>query len=140
MEPTQKQYVPSQPAPTPAPIQSSTPVQSPAPANNIVPPNFTVGNMPKSGNSKKVGPIVAGLVVIIILIVVALYVLASRVNQQATPIDNTTATNNSIPTDTTPLVPATEVEVKAVTGTADDLQSLQADLNASTNGVDAQSI
>ncbi|MFA6554405.1 MAG: hypothetical protein WCS89_02740 [Candidatus Paceibacterota bacterium] len=163
MEPIQKQYVPSQPAPTPtpapvpaptpvqpstpvqpftapAPIRPSTPIQQPTPTNTV-PPIYTAnnGNVVKN-TPKKVGPIVAGLVVIIILIVVALYILASRVNQQSTPVDNTTAINDLISTDTTPVVTETPAEIKPVTGTSDDLQSLQADLDTSIEGVDAQSI
>lgn len=85
---------------------------------------------------KKVGPIIATLVIVIILIIAALYVFASHVNQQAIPTDNSTAqtdnANNTAP------APSSTSTVQAVTNTSTDVQSLQNDLNASTQGVDSQ--
>ncbi len=104
-----------------------------------IPPISPVNNGGSSaiGNGhKKVGPIIATLVIVLILIIAALYVFASRINQQAIPYDNTTADQSSA-TDqsTTPPSPQT---IKPVTGKSDNVTSLQSDLNASTNGVDSQ--
>lgn len=78
---------------------------------------------------KKVGPIVATLVIVLILIMAALYLFASRINQQAIPMDTTTTVDNSAPTQT---------PVPTITSTASDPASLQRDLNASTQGLDSQ--
>ncbi len=88
-----------------------------------VPPNLPV----TANGPKKVGPIVATLVVILILIIAALYFFASRINTPPVPMDNvgtTTATD--------------QTSVKPVTNSANDPASLQSDLNASTNGLDQQ--
>lgn len=69
---------------------------------------------------KKVGPIVATLIIVLILIIVALYLFASKVNPPATPSDT-----------------ATEQTGTAVT-TQTDVQNLQNDLNNATNGLDQQ--
>ncbi len=73
---------------------------------------------------KKVGPIIATLVIVLILIIGALYIFASRMNQQVLPSDTTTETTTT---------------VKTVTNTADDVNSLQNDLNSSSNGLNSQS-
>ena len=82
---------------------------------------------------KKVGPIVATLVIVLVLIIAALYLFASRVNKEAVPMDNSsTAINNSSATiNATPSVPT-------VTNSANDPASLQTDLNASTKNLDSQ--
>jgi len=49
-------------------------------------------NAGMNGNGhKKVGPIIATLVIVLILIISALYLFASRLNEQAVPTDDTTA-------------------------------------------------
>jgi hypothetical protein len=104
---------------------------SPNPSNSA-----NMGSSNTAGNGhKKVGPIVATLVIVIILIAIAIYVFASRINQQAAPIDNGAAMNTSA--DTSAYMTATPT-ITPVTGTADDPASLQSDLKASTQGVDAQ--
>jgi Tfp pilus assembly protein PilN len=75
---------------------------------------------------KRVGPIVVSLVVVLVLVIVVLYIFASRINQSAT--------GDTLPTDQI----VTTTEVKTVTSTADDVQSLSNDLNASVQGLDAQ--
>ena len=115
MEPQQNQSMPVEP----------TPVSPIAPTN---------------GEHKKVGPIISALVILIIIIIIALFVLASNVNKQVVPVDTAMeniANDSAMQTDQNP---APSVSVAPITNTADDLQSLQADLNASINGVDAQSI
>lgn len=86
---------------------------------------------------KKVGPIIAILVIVLVLIIGALYLFASRINQQQTPVDNTVADTNT----NTPTAPAAVVEpqtVQPVVNKADDVNALQADLNSATNGLGNQ--
>jgi hypothetical protein len=70
-------------------------------------------------SEKKVGPIVATLIIVLVLIIVALYLFAARVNQPAIPTDTTDATST------------------VSTGDS-DLDALQNDLNTSTSGLDNQ--
>lgn len=77
---------------------------------------------------KKIGPIIAILVIILVLVIGALYIFASNINKQSAPIDSIGQTNGS------PVVS----EVKPITNQADDIDSLEADLNASTKGLDGQ--
>ena len=121
----------------------------------VVPPSFPSANVPdhnvlNGNNHKKVGPIVVALIVVIIIVIIALFVLASNVNKGVMPVDqsssaanintNATITNpNATPSEQI-TAPAAAPAVQPVTGTSDDLNSLQSDLNASTNGVDAQGI
>ncbi len=98
------------------------PQQSPAPVNS----------MPIE--HKKVGPIIAILVIVLILIIGALYLFASRINQQQqVPVDNTIANNNA----NTPAVVEPQT-VQPVVNKADDVNTLQADLNSATNGLNNQ--
>ncbi len=92
----------------------------------------TINNAPLGANNiasapieskKKVGPIVVILAVVLILIIGALYLFASSSNKNAVPTD-------------ADLVAET---VQPVTSTSDDVQDLDADLNASINGIDQQS-
>ncbi|MDE2233307.1 MAG: hypothetical protein KGJ90_04220 [Patescibacteria group bacterium] len=85
-----------------------------------------------NGNShKKVGPIIATLVIVLVLIIAALYLFASRLNnQQQTP---STANTAGVGISATP-----QQSVQPITNKADDVQSLQADLNKATQGLDSQ--
>lgn len=85
-------------------------------------------SVPASDNGhKKVGPIIATLVIVLVLIMAALYVFATRINKEPVPTDtSTTAAVDQSPS------------VQAVTNTTDDPASLQSDLNASTKGLDQQ--
>lgn len=88
-------------------------------------------NQTNSGEHKKIGPIVAILVIVLVLVVAALYLFASKINKQTVTPPVTSAT----PTQSTA---ATIESVQAVTNTADDVDSLQKDLETSTNGLDNQ--
>jgi len=68
--------------------------------------------------NKKVGPTIAILLIVLVLIIAALYIFAARMNQPAIPTDNS--------------VPA------AAAANTNDVSSLSNDLNASTNGLDNQ--
>lgn len=101
------------------------PQQSPIQTNSM--PVNTPTNTPSE--NKKVGPIIAILVVVLILIIGAIYLFASRVNQQV-PSDTNIADNS--------LTSSQPETVTPVTNKADDINSIEADLNASTNGLDNQ--
>ena len=90
-------------------------------------PNVPQG-VPTSAPKKHVGPIIASLIIVLVLIIAALYVFASRISLQnaANSVDNTATTTDQ--TLTTVIVP--------VTSTSTDPQSLQDDLNNSTQGID----
>ncbi len=119
------------------PIQSQ-PVSN-LPPENIAPINQYNGTASPNGNHKKVGPIVAALVVILLVVIAALYMLSSKVktpdllpsNNNTAPIQSVSSTNNSQPAEET---------VAPISSNADDLQSLQNDLDQSITGVDAQAI
>jgi len=96
-----------QPAPTEAPIDQSGPVTP--------------------SDHKKIGPIVSILVVILVLIIGALYIFASRINNFSSP-DTMPADENAIPTET----------VKPVINTSDEIDSIEADLEGSIQGLDSQ--
>ncbi len=84
---------------------------------------------PAPTNHHKVGPIIATLVILIILVVAALYVFASRMNKN-TPVDATPAvTDTSAPTQDT---------VASADTNSDDPAAMQADLDASTQNVDSK--
>ena len=70
---------------------------------------------------KKSGPMIAGLAIILIIIIGALYMFAARSQAPVIPTEEETNT-----------------EVQPVTSTADDVSSLEADLNVSVDGLDAQ--
>jgi len=105
---------------------------------NSIPTNPLNSQMPPKDH-KKVGPIVATLVVILIIIIGILYFIASKVNQQVIPTDNSAiATDNSnAPINAAPSAAPT---VTPITNKADDLNSLNADIKASANGVDSQNL
>ena len=77
---------------------------------------------------KKVGPIIAILIIVLVLIVGALYLFASRINQEQAPVDSSVAAGDT----------AAPQTVTPVTNSADDVSSLESDLNASSKGLDAQ--
>lgn len=82
-------------------------------------------SMPKTGGEKKVGPIVAALIIVLVLIIAALYVFASKINQPAIPLGNGE--------------PSAAVDaVKPVSGNSTDVKSLEADLDVSTSGLSDQ--
>ncbi|GEM_PF-497665 len=138
MEPFQNQ---TQPIINNIPAQpTNLPTQQPV--ANI--PTGSANNLGSGNSHKKVGPIVATLVVILVIIIAAIYIFASKVNKQPLPNDNQTVgtVQNSQPIapQTNQPVSASTDSVAPINNSADDLQSLQNDLNNSTVGVDAQNI
>jgi len=77
-------------------------------------------NASSQNAEKKVGPIVATLIIVLVLIIAALYLFASKINQSAIPTDGSDATTT------------------AATGASQDIQSLQNDVNGATSGLDKQ--
>lgn len=72
---------------------------------------------------KKVGPIIAVAAVILVLIIAALYIFASRMNSSADD----------------QIAPQTQQQsVQPVTSTSDDISDIEADLDMSIDGLDAQ--
>ena len=115
------------------------PVSTPSTPNPL--PNTPAEvNVLNTNNHKKIGPIVASLIVILLLVIGALYVLASRVNKQVPSIDNTSGTVLETANTDLSSSQTAPIEIQPITGTSDDMNSLQADLNASLKGIDAQSI
>ncbi|MFA6295283.1 MAG: hypothetical protein WC666_02565 [Candidatus Paceibacterota bacterium] len=114
----------SQPSPVnSAPAYNNQPSPVTSPATNISKP-------------KKVGPIIVALIVVLILVIVALYTFASSINKETVPVYDTSAIN--VPANENQAAVVTPEVVTPVTNTADDLQSLQNDLDASIKGVDSQ--
>jgi len=70
---------------------------------------------------KKSGPMIAGLVVILIIIIGTLYMFAARSQAPVIPTEETANT-----------------EVQPVTNTSDDVSSLETDLDTSVSGLDSQ--
>jgi uncharacterized membrane protein YjfL (UPF0719 family) len=84
-------------------------------------------------NHKKIGPIITTFVTIIVIIALALYLFASKSNnQQLIPNDNSSvATEQSS-------AGKSSGSIQTITNTSDDVQSIQNDLNNSTIGIDSQ--
>lgn len=83
---------------------------------------------PVSGEHKKVGPIVAISVIVLVLIAAAIYLFASQMNKEgASTSDTTLSQENDL-----------SASVTAVTSKSDDVNDLEADLNTSINGIDNQ--
>jgi flagellar basal body-associated protein FliL len=80
---------------------------------------------------KKVGPIIAILIIVLILVIGALYLFASSINREQAPVDNSMANTNGAPAES--VEPQT---VAPVTNTSDEIEAIESDLNSSTNGLD----
>ena len=78
----------------------------------------------EQNQTKKIGPIIFTLVIILIVIFAVLYIFASRTSVETIPTD---ATMINVQESTT--------SVKTISNTSDDPASLQADLEASTKGL-----
>lgn len=78
-------------------------------------------NPAQQPSEKKVGPIVATLIIVLVLIIAALYVFASKVNQPAIPTDASVGETSNVQPNS-----------------PQDIQSLQDELNQSTDGLDNQ--
>jgi len=91
--------------------------------------NQTAPVAPTNGE-KKVGPIIATLIIVLVLIIAALYIFASKISQPSMPDDAATTADTSGASGATSVSP--------VTGTSTDVDNLQKDLNSATQGLDNQ--
>lgn len=99
-------------------------------SSNEMPDNGMIGNVSES-TSRKSGLMVAIIVIVLVLVVAALYLFASNMGSGA-PTQETVMTAS----DYEGL--SSGQSVQPVTNMADDVQSLQNDLNAATQGLDGQ--
>ena len=83
-------------------------------------PNNTNNPITSTESKKKVGPIVVVLAVVLVLIIGALYLFASNINKSPSMDDQAGVVET----------------VKPVTNTADDVNSINADLNSATQGLE----
>jgi hypothetical protein len=106
---------------------NTTPINSnPAPAYTPT---------PVSGDHRKIGPVVAILVIVVVLIAAAIYLFASRVNTNIPSPQTNNQTSFSIDDDQSA---AADGSVTPITNSSDDVGDLQADLDASVRGLDDQ--
>jgi preprotein translocase subunit SecF len=87
-----------------------------------------------AGGNKRVGPIVVTLIVVLILVIIGLYIFATKIG----PPDISYMTDQTSSTTAQVQTVQTAATVQPITNTADDVQSLRNDLKTSTNGVDSQ--
>ncbi len=120
MDNTQPQAQPQAPMTSPVP-----PVQATVPPTTPVP----------GGNSKKIGPIIAILIIVVILVIAAIYLFAGRINKTPAPTSDTAMQNSLIQSNSQDQA-AAQSSVQTTTNNSDDVSSLEADLNTSTNGLD----
>ena len=104
------------------------PENQPAP---VAPMNQPMNAPRQPQEHKKVGPIITVLVIVLILIIAALYFFAVKINQQGTT-DGMTAADSDASSS------AQDQTVQPVTNQSDDVNSMNADLNTSTKGLDSQ--
>lgn len=106
---------------------NTTPNNSPAEQAPVAPTSTPVAH-----EHRKVGPIVAILVIIIVLVAAAIYLFASRTNKEpATDMANQATQGQTQDQQAS-------ASVTPVTNSSDDVGSIEADLNASVNGLDEQ--
>ena len=136
MEPQNQPIANSQPIMPPTMPVTMPPTMPPAvpPTPIVMPPIQGPGH----NGEKKVGPIIATLVIVLILIIAALYLFASRIDQPAIPDDNAVSAGNLDGAAIVNNDSQAPAAVQPTTGTSTDIQSLQNDLNNSTNGLDGQ--
>jgi uncharacterized protein HemX len=133
MEPSNQQ--PTNTTPSKDYNSYKTPETSPSsfsPLNDTSTAPVSPGTTDNKTSNKKVGPIMIVLVVVLAVIIVTLYLFASRLNEPNLPQNNNIGMNNTINENVTDQV------VAPITDKADDIQSLEADLNKSIDGLDTQ--
>lgn len=84
--------------------------------------------MSSGASHKKVGPMIAILIIVLVVIIGALYMFASRSRELTIPDDGASMTDTQ----------SEAQEVQSVTSNSTDTASLQSDLDASTSGLDSQ--
>lgn len=111
--------------------QPISPLQTPASVPTPAPTPSSFSNQPEH---KKTGLLIAILVVVLLLIIGALYIFATG-STVTLPDDSTVGADQDQYTDE---IGTNETTVTPVTNTSDDVGSLEADLNTSVDGLDAQ--
>lgn len=104
------------------------------PVSNIsdsMPVNVPMNDNPY-GKHNKIGPVIAVLVIVLVLVVAALYLFAGNSNRS---IDTMMEDKSTMMVDD---VNQTTQSVQPVTNTADDVTSLEADLDSALEGLDSQ--
>ncbi len=111
------------------PINQQQPV--PNPASSVIPPTMPseTPSTPTVGptEDKKAGPIIAILVIVLVLVIAALYIFAAQSTVDPIPDDSMMTDEQTAP-----------AEVQPITNTSDDIMDIQADLDASIDGLDDQ--
>ncbi len=104
--------------------------------SNVQSTNQTTIPMNNSNPNKKIGPIIAILVIVLVLVIIGLYMFATKINKADTV--NTPASAQQTTEVTT--TPTQTSGVQSVTNTSDEVDSLQKDLNDSTKGLEDQNL
>lgn len=86
------------------------------------------GMPPTPQVEKKVGPIVGALIIVLVLIIAALYFFGQKLNTDSVPVETAPVTQTTPDTSTSAMA--------ANASSADDMTTLQADINAQMQDVD----
>ncbi len=123
--------------------QPQSPIQQNQTPSSIPPINTTSVSY-NSEKNRKFGPIIAISIIILVVIIVAIYLFASQIGPSTTTQDSVNTGANIISAtpdqNTNTTVNATPQTIAPVSNTADDVNSLQKDLDSSIQGIDTQSI
>jgi predicted PurR-regulated permease PerM len=120
-----------------SPIQNNTafttPNQNPtSPTNNFSAPK-----------PRKFGPVIAISIIILVIIVIAIYLFASQINVNSPTQDNINTGANTISSmndQNNTTINTTPETIAPISNNADDINSLQKDLDSSIQGIDTQNI
>lgn len=121
------------------PNYSSTPPQAPTPIQQTP----TMDTLTPANKPKKVGPIVAILVAVLLILIVVIYFVSKQFEVVSPANDSTAGANVQsaiVMENDKQAQPTPPQEVQAISNTNDDLQSLQSDLDVSIQGLDTQQI
>jgi len=123
---------------------NTIPTNNIPPVNNFPPVSVPPVNFTPVNGHGKIGPIIVTLVIVILVVIGLLYVFAPKSSpstensntQQMTTDDQTPAVDTS-----QSLIPETQPStIQSIDNKADDLQSIQDDLNMSIEGLESQAI
>ncbi|MFA6315134.1 MAG: hypothetical protein WC648_02085 [Candidatus Paceibacterota bacterium] len=111
------------PTSSPNPTSGQSPYSTPSPLNPVTP----TSPQNNDASHRKVGPVIVTLVVVLIVVIGALYLLASKINKESVPSENSTYSQVESASD-----------VPTVTNPSDEVMDIQQDLEVSTSGLDEQ--
>jgi len=92
---------------------------------------------------RKFGPVIAISIIILVIIVIAIYLFASQITISSPTQDNINTganTLSAIPDQNNTTVDSAPETIEPISNNADDLNSLQKDLDSSIQGIDTQNI